>query len=290
MALHIGVDIGGTTIEAGLVDNKGRVLDTVSIKTEAAKGSKVIIQNIMESISQVYDKRVTSIGIGCAGGNVDMKKGIIHSAVNIPFKELQITKMVTRKFSKPCRLDNDANCFTYGEALFGAGKKYSTVIGITLGTGFGTGIVIHKKIFHGRNNAAEIGHMTINFDGPRNCTCHNNGCLESYLGEKNIVKLANSKGINCTSALELYNKALDGNEKAKKVWIEVGFLLGVGLVNIIHALDPDVIILGGQISKAWKFFIRAAEKTIKERCLFEPPPITKAKLGKKTPIVGAALL
>lgn len=290
----IGVDIGGTTIKAGLVSNN-KVIKKITVKTQADKDKAVVIKNILSSIEKLIDKNVSSICIG-APGPLDCKTGIIIKTPNLPLQGVNLKKIIENKFIVPNSLskaqtkkkvyiDNDANCFTLAEAVLGAGKKYENVVGLTIGTGLGSGLVIDKKIYHGRCFATEIGHSTINFNGPK-CNCGNYGCLESYVSIKGI--LSRSKGLNIKNTQELFDLASSGNKQALDIWKETGFYLGIGIVNIVNILNPDIIVIGGQIANAWPFFNKEMKGTVKKRALFDCR-IVKSKL-KDAGILGAALL
>ncbi len=281
----IGVDLGGTNIRAGLVLNN-KIIKKVEVNTEPNKGKNAVIKNIVKAINSVMTKDVAGIGIG-SPGPLDYRNGIIVKPKNIPLKNVNLKKVLEKKFKIPVFVDNDANCFSFGEALYGSGKNYDCVIGLTIGTGVGGGIVINKKIFHGRMNAGELGHISINFNGIK-CNCGNIGCVEEYVSARGIMGLA--KGLKAKTPLEVYNLALKGNKKAISVFEKMGFYLGVGLTNFVNIFDPDVVIIGGGISNAWKFFSKSMEKAVKERCVVNKnPKIVKSKL-KHAAILGAASL
>ena len=281
----IGVDLGGTNIRAGLVLNN-KIIKKTEVKTEPNKGKNAVIKNLVKAINSVMTKDVAGIGIG-SPGPLNYKKGIIINSPNLPFRNTNLKKILKREFNVPVLIDNDANCFTLGEALYGNGKKHNCVIGLTIGTGVGGGIVINKKIFHGRMNAGELGHMTIKFDG-RKARSHNNGDIEEYLSTRGIMRTA--KELNVKTPLEVYNLALKGNKKAIRVFEKMGFYFGIAVTNFVNIFDPDIIIIGGKISNSWKFFSKSMKKTVKERCVVNKnPKIVKSKL-KHAAILGAASL
>ena len=279
----IGVDLGGTSIKTALVSSNGKIIKKCEIPTEAEKGTKTIISNIIYSIKKVKSGKIIGIGIG-SPGPLDYKRGIITNPVNLPFKNVPLKKIIQNKFKLPVFLDNDAKCFTLGEAIFGNGKKHENVVGITLGTGFGCGLVIHKKIYHGRSNATELSSTTIKYDGVKSKS-GNSGSIEEYVAARGITALFGGK----TSPKEIYNLALKGNKKAIKAYKKMGSYLGIGLANIIYAFDPDIVIIGGKISNAWQFFSKSMNKSVKERYFCKPCKIVKSKL-KDAGILGAAAL
>ena len=278
----VGVDLGGTNIKVALVTKKGRIIRKCETPTEARKGTKAVINNIISAINEVKSGKILGIGIG-SPGPMDYKKGIIANPVNLPFRNVPLKKIMQKNFSLPVFLDNDANCFALGEAIFGAGKKYQNVVSITLGTGVGGGVIIDKKIYHGRGNAAELGHMTIKFDGLK-ARSHNHGDIEEYVSARGISRIFGGSNPYSISRL-----ALAGNKKAIKAFEEMGYYLGIELANIIYAFDPDIIVVGGKISNSWKFFSKAMHKTVKERYFATPCKIVKSNL-KDAGILGATSL
>jgi len=283
MAYIIGVDIGGTTIEAGLL-RSNKVIKKIVIKTQANKGKTVVIKNIISSIYKLMNKNVAAVCIGCPGP-LDYRTGLIGKTPNIPLQGVNLKKLIKNRFRKKVYIDNDANCFALAESVLGAGKKYNIVAGLTLGTGLGSALVVNKKIYHGKCFATEIGHTTINFKGPKS-RCGNDGCLESYVSVRGI--LSRSKGLNIRNTKKLFDLASLGNKKALALWQETGFYLGVGITNIINTLNPDIIIVGGQIANAWPYFSKKMKETVKKRALFDCK-IVKSKL-KNAGILGAGLL
>jgi len=277
----IGVDLGGTSIKTALVSKTGKIIKSYEAKT--GNTTKEIIKTIFSAIDEVKKGKIEGIGIG-SPGPIDHKKGTITRPVNLPFKNVKLKKIIQDKFKIKTFLDNDANCFTLAESIFGKGKKYENVIGITLGTGVGGGLVIGHKIFHGRNNAAELGHMTIDHNG-RVSRCKNHGCIETHVAARGITKLFDNK----TEPKEIYELAKKHNKKAKKSFDQMGSYLGIGLVNIMYAFDPDLIVLGGKISNAWEFFSKSMNQEIKSRYFLVPCPVKKSILVEPG-ILGAAAL
>jgi glucokinase len=278
----IGVDLGGTNIKVALVTLSGRIIEKYETKTEAKKGSKSVINNIISAIGKVKSGKIKGIGIG-SPGPLNYKTGTILNPVNLPFRNVPLKKILHNKLKLPVFLDNDANCFALAEANFGIGKKYENVVGITLGTGIGGGIVINKKIYHGRNNAAELGHMTINYDGPKS-RCKNDGCIETHVAARGIKAIYG--GSNPHS---IYISAGKGNKKAIKTYKKMGYYLGIGLTNIVYAVDPDIIVVGGKISKSWRLFNKSMNEVVKERYFSKMPKIIKSNLNDAG-ILGAAAL
>ncbi len=236
----IGLDIGGTKIKAGVVSNN-RILKKIVVKT--GKTKKEVINNILEAINLLFNKNITAIGIGCPGP-ADYKKGIITNTTNIPLNGVNLKNIISKRFKKKTVMENDASCFVLGESIR---LKKKNIVGLTLGTGIGGGIVINNKLYTGKGNAGELGHCTIKFDGLKDKL--GKGNLEAYLSAKAIKKI--------------YGK--EPSKLSKKDWNDYGKLLGIGIVNIIHTFDPDIIVIGGGISKAFSSFKSSMNKEIKKR-------------------------
>ncbi|MFH1664236.1 MAG: ROK family protein [archaeon] len=295
----IGIDVGGTQIKAGIVDSKGKIFKQINIETNPSSGKNSIISSIERIISKLDSKEIKSIGIGFAG-SVDEKKGIIIESPNIPkMNNTKIVEALKKKIRKKIVLQNDAKLMALAEAKIGAGKKFSVIVGLTAGTGIGSGIIINKKIFSGKNNLTEIGHTTINFFGPK-CQCGNTGCLEEYAGIKALMRLTERKMEACPSILKkmwpLTPKKIDeAAQKKDKLAIsvlkETGMLLGIGLANIANSFNPDAIILGGGLSNS-KIIFNEAVKEMKKRALkpAKNTKVLKARFREKAGMIGAGLL
>ncbi|MBD3248570.1 ROK family protein [Candidatus Woesearchaeota archaeon] len=257
----LGIDIGGTTLKAGLVKDK-RIIRKKTIKTGSTK--KDIIDNLLDLTDSLFEKNISHIGIGCPGP-ADYKKGIIGDTPNLPLKGTNLKKLIRQRFRKKVLISNDAACFALGESIR---LKKSNLVALTLGTGIGGGIIIDKKIYSGKGNAGEMGHTTINFKGPNSI---NHGDLESYISAKAIERDYN-----------LPPEKL----KSKKAWNEIGEKLGIGIANIINSLDPEIIVLGGGISNSFSLFRKGMQKQITERAISK----TRTIKGKQeSGILGAAL-
>ncbi|MBU4602804.1 ROK family protein, partial [bacterium] len=179
----IGVDLGGTNIVSAIVNYQGKIVNRLKVPTLAERGKEATIERIIETIhknivqSTIAPGDIIGIGIG-APGPLDIKKGIINFAPNLPgWRDVPLQKILEDEFNMKIVLENDANAAAWGERCFGAGQGVNNLVCFTLGTGIGGGIIIDGKIYHGNNcGAAELGHMTVNKDGPR-CNCGNYGCL-----------------------------------------------------------------------------------------------------------------
>jgi predicted NBD/HSP70 family sugar kinase len=267
----LGIDVGGTTIKYGLVTPQGKLIKSEQTFTPK---TKVGIINQLIKIIKNKGKKISKVGIGVPG-LLDIKTGTIFKTPNLPLSHTPLLSFLKKKIRLLIKIDNDANCFTLAEAMIGAGKKYQNVAGLTLGTGIGGGIVINKKIYHGRSNAGELGHQYLDWRKAKD--------LEDLTG-------AGKLKLSGQAYQKLEQAALAKNLRALEFWKRLGTILGFACLNYINILDPDIIILGGKQARAFRFFYPTMIKIIKQYCLFQPPKIVKSKLIDKGGIIGAALL
>lgn len=251
--MKLCLDIGGSNIRSAIVVND-KIKKKYTTATQAKKGRNVVLKNICKAINKFYSKEISSINIGMPGPFKDRIKGIIGNTPNMPLKNFNIKKYLYKKYKKNIKMDNDTNCYILGEAVFGAGKKYNNVIGLTLGTGIGGGIVINKKIYHGRDNAGEFGHML----------------MGKYDFEHYLKRLKDRSG-----HIRNYNM--------------LGYYLGLHITSLIHVLDPDIVVVGGGIADNFNKFKEEMNKTIKKKSMFKPCKVVKAKL-KDSGLLGASLI
>lgn len=291
MLLKIGVDIGGTEIKAGLITSKGKVLKKVVVLTEVEQGKAVVTENILKAISLIVKskkfKKIPSIGVGCPGP-LNHSTGVVGDTPNLPLKGVNIKDVIKKRFRTKVVINNDANCFILGESLFGAGKGCKNLVGLTLGSGVGGGIIINKELYYGKGNAGELGHMTIKLNGMI-ASCGNDGCIEEYVSRRGLMRLAESFGLRVEEPIDIYNLALKKNPSTIHLFKEMGIYLGIAVANLVNAFDPDKVIFGGGISGAWSFFSHSLKDEVKKRAL-NKTNIVKGKLGKNAGIIGAAAL
>lgn len=296
----IGIDIGGTKMALGIVDNKGNILNKIEYKTERNKSFQDAVSKIIEGLKKLEVKKIGRIGIGVAG-QIDSDKGIIVHSPNIStWKNVPVVSTLNskllREFKKKInfkiKIANDANCFFLAEAKYGAGKDLNHVLGLTLGTGLGGGIIINGKIYEGQGYATEIGHLIIEKEG-RKCSCGMNGCLECYVSGRAIEENYNKKNKTKLEAIEIEEKALKEGKKSKPylIYKKAAEYLGIGIANMINILDPDVVVVGGGLGKSDLLF-KLARKEASKNIFFKKRKINikKAKLGPDAGIVGAAEL
>ncbi len=233
----LGLDIGGTGIKGGILIN-GHLQDIRSISTPAKESKDFILETIAQFIESYSAYAISGIGIGIPG-LVNVEEGIVLGLSNIPaFQHVELKKFLYNRFEKPIFINNDANCFALGVHKFGVGQKFKNLVGITLGTGVGGGIVINGHIYSGVNSAAGewCSAPYLDYD------------FEHYCSGKFFVKYYNSK------PKTLAKLALAGDERALKAFEEFGHHLGQLIKHILYALAPEAIVLGGSIRKTYPLF------------------------------------
>jgi glucokinase len=233
----LGVDIGGTNIKIGRVVN-GKVLQKCKIPVNRDDLEQVTLDNLYKGLKDLMTDSVQAIGIGVPAV-VDIESGTIFDVQNIPsWTNVALKNLVEEKFNVPVYINNDANCFAIGEKQFGKLREFKNCVALSLGTGMGMGIIIDKKLYNGvLCGAGEIGMVP-----------YLDGILEHYTGSFFFEREYNS------SALTLYNEALEGKENALKVFKEYGSHLAEAIKIILYMYAPEAIILGGSISNSFQFF------------------------------------
>lgn len=241
----IGIDIGGTKIHIGLVQDS-KVIEELIFPTSANASKDQIITEIIQGIKKVSDSNFSGIGIGVPG-LVDEDKGIIYDLWNIPsWNEVHLKKHLEDHFKKPVRITNDANTFALGEKKYGKGKAYKNLVGITLGTGFGTGIIINHELYSGTlSSAGELADIP-----------YLDKTIEDYCSGKFFKAHYGKEG------REVYELAQKGNSDALKIFEEYGAHLGNAMRIIINVLSPEAIFFGGSVSKSFSFFENSLKKKI----------------------------
>ncbi|HHT9130311.1 MAG TPA: ROK family protein [Candidatus Brocadiaceae bacterium] len=303
----IGIDLGGTNLKAGLVGKDGKITHRLSIKTNYNADSQAISNQIFELIDEIikdaHVKKSDIIGVGLGSpGLIDKKGETIIFSPNLPrWRNIPIKLFVTERFSMPCVLENDANAAAWGEKWVGAGKDVNSLVMLTLGTGIGGGIVIDNKLWRGANNvAAEIGHMIIHMDGPK-CSCGNNGCIEAYASATAMVRrfkeslkggasssLKDSREI---TAKMINDAAFQGDRASLDIIEETGRYLGIALVNVMHILNPEMIVLTGGMIGSGELLMNPIRQVTKQKAFeasYRDTKIVFSQLGNDAGIIGAA--
>jgi len=293
----IGLDIGGTNIKAGLVQN-GRILDLRSLPTLAFVSKDSVIKQVMTAI-EPWAGRAKAIGIGSAG-IIDSESGIIKYSPNLGWFDLPLARILSARFHKPVRILNDVNAVLLGEWRYGAARGHDDVFLFTLGTGVGGAAICAGQMVFGANGfAGEFGHATINYRGPR-CVCGGRGCLESYVGTKAILLRARQLMKRHPSRLNRYarltpktiaDEAKKGDRVSREIFAEIGQFLGIGIGNLLNLFDPGLIVISGGISRAGKVLFKPIREAIGKTDFgsgIRRYRIVPGKLGDQAGIIGAA--
>lgn len=284
----LAFDIGGTFIKYGIINEHFEIKEVHSIPTEAKNGGKALIDKVV-SIIEEYDN-IDRIGISTAG-QVDSNKGVIvYSTGNIPdYTGTDVKKIIEGKTSIPTFVENDVNCAAIGEAHFGSARGYDDFICLTYGTGVGGAIYLNGKIYKGSaSSAGELGHMIIHAGG-RQCTCGGKGCYECYASAGALVRSVNRVCEKPLDGFGIFEKEnFEKPEIKSKVdkWIDE---IVVGLVNIIYAFNPPLIVVGGGIMNE-DYIIESIRSRIYKILMdnFRNVKIVRSENGNKAGILGAA--
>lgn len=308
---YIGLDVGGTGIQCGIVNLEGKILYSEECKTRVEAGFEAMaedIGNLIEntvSNAKVSWEEINSIGIGIPG--VANREGLIIHAVNLKVEDAPLGEILRKRFGKKVVIENDATVAALAEYHFGGLKGSEVGVMITLGTGVGGGIIINGKTFSGaRGMGSELGHIHIGkseFD----CNCGNNGCFEMFCSATAIIKKAQlliSNGehssilkegsvIEDITAKDVFDSFRQGDLVAVKIVEEFKEKLGFGIAMIVNVLDPDVITIGGGMSRAHDVFLPNLREGVKKHVIFKSNEVAKiniANMGNDAGIVGAAML
>ena len=308
----LAIDIGGTKIISAVISQDGQMLAKERFPTLADEGPQAVIDRMFASIDRLLNQgdmkpsQLHSISIAAAGA-INFEKGMITESPNLPgWHNIALRDIMQEKYKLDTFLVNDASAAALGELRFGAGKGVRNLVLLTLGTGIGGGIIIGGELYTGATGgAAEIGHMTIEANGPR-CDCGNIGCLESLAsgtavakeaieriksgGKSSLVEMVKGK-VEDITAEEVGVAARSGDPLARDIVDRAAFYLGVGLVSLVNIFNPEMIVLGGGMAKMGDILLEPARKLVRERAftmLAQAVRIVTAQLGNEAGIYGAA--
>ena len=307
----VGIDLGGTNIKSGVVDNEGRPMSSVSIETQADKGPGTGLDNLVAAANQAVKKsgldwdRIAAVGLG-SPGTMDLEAGMLLDPPNLPgWDNFPIRQRLADRLKKTVTFQNDANAASYGEFWVGAGKDHRSQVMFTLGTGIGCGIVVDGMIIEGRHShGAECGHIIIEMENGRLCSCGAYGHLEGYASATALVKRAH-EALEADAAPSLLrelqpdgltsravSEAADaGDELARRLMRETAHYLAVGAVSLMHTIDPDIVLFGGGMIAAGQPFLEDIRTDIRSMAFPVPAAKTRieyAQLGGDAGFIGAA--
>ena len=310
---HIGVDVGGTNIAAGIADEKGKLIKKISVKTLGNRPPEEIAKDIYTSVKTLIDETGISnddfelIGIGIPGC-VDNKTGHVLKTENMNLSGFPLVKEIQKYIDKPVVMANDANCAVLGEMVAGGAMGYSNVLMITLGTGIGGGFVLDGKIYAGANGAAlEAGHMVIVDNGVQ-CNCGRKGCFEKYASATALVRITEEymekypdslmknylNDAGKVNGITAFKAAKAGDKVADMVVEEFSRYLALGISNLINLFQPEVLLVGGGVSNEGDYLLDRVRKYVKEWVyaygIIKSTVIKRAELANDAGIIGAAFL
>lgn len=308
----VACDLGGTRTRVGLINTDGKIKFQADQPT-SHRSSKEVISGIIHlseelmSAAGIDRKSILGVGIGVPG-MVEYDKGLVVFSPHLPLRNTFVKKQIADHFSVPIFVDNDATLAVMGEKHFGQGKNVANMIMLTIGTGIGGGIIINGEVYRGSTgSSAEIGHMVIDINGPRD-DCGNNGCLEvlasgdsiGVMARQEIKKHPGSKimdyaegSIRKITGEVVARAAKDGDQLAQRILREIGRFLGVGLTNLVNIFNPELIVIGGGVIEGDTIILTEAKKVVSKKALQPNRDVVKivpSKLGNSAGLLGAAAL
>ena len=310
---YIGVDVGGTNLVAGVVDEQGTIRNKTGKPVDRSLGAEALSEEIAQLALRaceeggVSPEQIQAVGVGIPG-LVDNETGMVVQTANMPFRDTPFREIFHRFWQVPVYLGNDANCAAIGEYWAGAAKGCSPAVVITLGTGIGGGMVVDGKLFTGyANSGMEVGHMIV-YPGGQRCGCGNQGCWEQYGSATGLIRMTREEMERCPdSALwqicqgdltkvqgrTPFQGAEQGDEASLRVLERYREALALGLVNLVNILQPEIICLGGGVSNAREeLLLKPLEELMRQGSYDKNSPtrLVRAALGNDAGVVGAALL
>jgi glucokinase len=298
------MDVGGSRIRTAAVSRQGRILGAVAEEPVISREKRVLIRQLVHRLSEKM-KSVSgrgwapprAVGIGLPGF-LNHRTGVIYASPNFPeWHNVPIRKLLSERLSFPLAVENDANAAALGEAWMGRGRDVQTMLYLGLGTGVGGGVILNRKIWHGTAGlAGELGHITVDPRGPK-CGCGNTGCLEAFASATAIVRayLDRKKGFRGTppTAEGIYRAARSGDSIAREVYHRAGMALGVAIAGLINIFNPDRVVIGGGVAKAWSLLYPAMRGELVRRAIHPArirARVTRGALGNRAGILGAAAI
>lgn len=308
--LTLGVDLGGTKLNIGLVDRRGHLLFSHKSMIHASKEPERVITDILAVIDKIHIKtgqEAKALGVGVAA-QVD-QKGVVRGSQNLGWRNVPLKKKLENEVGLPVTVINDVNAATLGEWRYGSGKGTNNLAVLFVGTGVGGGIITGGKLLSGcTNSGGELGHITIVYDG-RKCHCPNKGCLEAYVGgwaiaerAQEAIRTTPKEGnhllslagkISKVTAATVSQAYREGDLLARKLVEGTGLYLAAGVVSIINIFNPCILVLGGGVIEGIPDLVRIVDEFIQNRALeysVERLKIVKAALGSDAGVIGAAAL
>jgi glucokinase len=303
--LIVGIDIGGTKVAGGLVSQRGKLVKSLVVPTRAKEGFKTSYTQIVQLTKHLVEhaggkERIAGIGI-CAPGPLNPRTGLVINPPNLPgWRNVPLSRLMEKHLGLPTRVENDANAAGLAEVLFGAAAGHRDVFYVTVSTGIGTGIIIGREIYHGKNGVAgEGGHVSIDYRSPYRCGCGTQGCIEALAAgpgmarrarvhleqehtKPSLLRKLTGGHLSRITPKMIEGAARAGDPVAKSIIDETGFYLGVWLAGMITLFDPEAIVIGGGVARIGKPLFAKIRETI-------PSYTINRKFARKTPVLPAKL-
>ncbi len=310
--VYAGIDLGGTNIAVGIVNESGKILSQCSTPTRPERPYQEVAQDMIVCIEKALRQAgctvesLHSIGIGIPG-IADAKTGRIIFCTNLGWRDIPLREELQKSINKPVFIDNDATVAGYAESVSGVSRGCDTSVFLTLGTGVGAGIIFNGRPWNGAHGVGgEIGHMTLAVNGVP-CTCGNNGCVERYCSATAIIRMARQScmaypdsailkkagSIDDIDAKAVIDAAKEGDKIALRIFHRYCDFLAMAINNITAMLDPEMIVLGGGVSRAGTFLTDTVKEYTPRYLMYKTMPSPKieiAQLGNEAGIIGAGLL
>lgn len=300
--MRIGIDLGGTTVSIGLVNDHYEIVDKTESLSHCEEGAEAVTERMAEMIENLLRRAgnppVSHIGLGCPGV-LDRQTGVVVYSNNIQWKQVPVRQKLEKRFRVPVWLENDANCAAVGEYYAGAGRGSSSMVMVTLGTGIGGGIIFDGKLYLGKHgNAGIVGHLLARQNG-RECSCQRRGCWECYASTKALLAAAAREGVfdglsgERTEGRLFFEMLEAGQEAAGRVFAEYADYVAEGIADLINVLDPERIVIGGGISAQGEKFLLPVTERVKKKVFFEETETTDivcSALANDAAVIGAAYL
>ena len=280
-----GIDLGGTQVRVAVARSDGHILATRKTHTSALRTPRRVVEWVAEQIVLLSEgDPVRSVGIG-APGPTDPMRGVLINPPNLPgWRNVPLAAMLREVVDSPVHLENDANLAGLGEHRRGAGRGAGTMVYITWSTGVGAGLILNGLLFSGAHGTAgEVGHMILDPNGPLD-SCGQHGCVEVFCGGGALSRATG------TSWEELFDEAMGGNGEAMARVREAATYMGYALINMTNLFDPEVIVMGGGVTRSWRQVAPVMEQVLRSSPFIKPsrrPRLRRARLGDRAGQVGA---
>jgi len=290
----LGIDIGGTKLAGGIVDEQGGVVRMEVVPTDPETETSVMdgVAALARHLLEQSPNGVRGIGFGIPG-TIDRASGTVVQAANLPLFNVPFVDRMQHELGLPVAIDNDANVAALAEHRFGAARGSRVSLMLTLGTGVGGGVVIDDRLYRGATGSAgELGHMVIDKDGPP-CpgSCNNHGCLEVYCSGTGLLLAARAAGLPDNDARSVVNRALAGEPDAKPLLDELARCLGIAVSSYANIFNPEVVVIGGGVIAAGDLLLEPARQVVMRRALSPSKDVVRivaARFGAESGMLGAA--